>query len=1182
MQLDTLRCSAMGNRLLTLCCVSIVLVAWAVPVDNLFSAQFQQVSTALCLMVFAFIVWLLPKTYSARKIGCAELVLFLFVCEGFLAGVFFLNPLSRLLVIGWWLQAILFLFLISRIAHRELLVKVLETYCAFAGLGAAFYILNHWVGFSKMPFDISQNHLAMLLILPFFFFLSRALNSRLTLKRFQYGIAFVLVLAAILLTQSRAVWLGVFLSFLLFLLNREQLFSKYSLSMRMLVIPGSILIVFAIADYLSIRLGNDSLFSVLGTFGYFDEGSIGGRIRRWTNALPLIQDHLFFGVGIGNWSAVFENYRHSILPDSSGLSTAVNTYIHILAETGLFGFSLFCAYVCYILSRRKYEKEVSDFRTIAHYSLIGWLVTLCFHSVYDFKITLFGFVFTCGFLLWQDNNAGLRKTSAPFFRKIMAIVILSSLALFVVETRFSFAQLEQRAFESAMYKTKQARRFLWDLARPFSELISMPVDVASLVQHAEVIEDVSRYLAPDATDLNLQVGRYLEKSGNLDLAIRWYRKALDRNASNSSALISLCHANFRSGRYELAGGYCKKAAVVNPHSPALYGLMATLDLGNADFLSARANLELGRDLLWERMGLNDFGVQSRKTVSRYYGKYREYSRRVEELNATPAETTEATLREVLRIPKLHKSLAVKGCDLYFSSNINARFNLWKINYCTGHSGVFLQTNDSHSPFRLRVSKSHLYYISDKRGDDNYQLYRLNLNTNVTSKVILPEGKLVSYELSSNGGNIALLKYSNEFYRLFISDSKGKIFEEVYKSKAYISDVAWHPNKRELLFVLGGNTITLLDAQNQSRNLTNSITGKFSDPVFSPGGDRYAYTLRTGQHNSSLLIGSIASDKQEVTYSTDDSLIANPVWLSSQNILVHNVQGNQVLLKKIATESGELVAVGPDQGVVYTVHSTFASSALIFVASDAYTAASIYKLPILNNDISENATGSLVLGLDWIKPENVILPKEVISNNYDEISTYHYPANQLESKNSAIIWLHGGSNEFSPRWHEYAQYFSLSGYDFYALNYSVPWTVERKKFTRSFDIQAAETEELIHMLAKTYSRVFLLGVSTGTRIVQTVLSRNRVQVDGVVEYSPIDDLNWSAPRQLPPILTFTGENDSKLNHKKRLKEIDSHRAVGSDISWVLYKNEGHDLRNRSSIESRIHRTVQFLDKFQISI
>jgi len=1169
-----------GGLLLAIGCVSVVLLAWAVPADSLFFAQFQQVSSALCLIVFALLVWVMPQYYSTRKLGIAELVLCLFIIEGVLAGVFSLNPLSRWQVIGWWLQAFLFLFLVARIANRVILTKVMELYCGFSALGATLYLLNHWLDLPKMPFDILQNHLAMLLILPFFFFLSRALNSPIAALRIQNTLVFLLVLAAILLTQSRAVWIGVLISLLLFVVNREKRISNYALGVRISLMLVSGLVVFWLVGFLFVWFGNDSLFSVLETFNYMDEGSIGGRMRRWANALPLIRDNWFMGIGTGNWSAVFENYRHSVLPDSSGALTVVNSYIHILAETGLIGFLLCSVFVWLLLRSNKGDTAVASFRSIAHYSLIAWLITLCFHSVYDFKIVLLGFVFTCSFLLWRDSNS---KSEENIFLSIdlkLPVVILLISLLLIVEFRFSLAQLEQRALTGALQKSEEGTRRFWSIVDPFSELISAPIDLEYMIRQSENLEGVSKYLPPDSEDLNLQVGRYEEKMGNLDVAINWYQKAIDRNPSNIFALTSLCSANISSGEYELARVYCGRAAMISSHSPAIYGLNAVLSSKSNESVKALEQLKIGRNLLWNRMDLNDFGIQSRGSVTNYYRNYREFSGSIMLQETAQEEAIEDTLREVIRTPKLHKSLAVSGCDIYFSANINARYNLWKINYCTRNSGVLLQTNDSHSPFRLSVSKDYLYFISDKRGDGNYQLYRVDLASNVTSNMDTPKGKMVSYSLSSSGNYISIIKYSGKFYRLFIGGSKGEKFDEMYKSRSRISDVAWHENKEELMFVVGKKTIVFMNAQRESRRLVTLVNGEISDPVFSPDENRYAYTLRTGRHNSSLVTGSFDNTKQDVVYSVDDSLLANPVWLGDENVIVHQVKDNQVLLLKIPVESGVAVTVGPVQGVVYAVHNAPESNALLFVASDVYTPDSIFELAVQNGNISETTVVTPVLSLDWIKRESVTLPQLVILDENDEVSAYHYPAYESDSKNSAIVWLHGGSMDFSPRWHQYAQYFSLSGYDFYALNYSIPWSAKPEKVARSFDTQAEETEALVNNLSKIYSHVFLMGVSTGTRVVQNVLSRNRVQVDAVVEYSPIDDLNWNIPRRLPPLLAFTGKNDSQLDHNKRVRDMNLHRAEGSDIEWVVFQNEGHDLRNRSSIEARIKRTVAFLGKFQL--
>jgi acetyl esterase/lipase len=238
--------------------------------------------------------------------------------------------------------------------------------------------------------------------------------------------------------------------------------------------------------------------------------------------------------------------------------------------------------------------------------------------------------------------------------------------------------------------------------------------------------------------------------------------------------------------------------------------------------------------------------------------------------------------------------------------------------------------------------------------------------------------------------------------------------------------------------------------------------------------------------------------------------------------------------------------------------------LVFVAATPEVPASIYRVR------DARASAELMLRFDSITADQIIPNRRRVIDPDRDVVVYRY--SNGNTGDGAIIWLHGGSDRFSPRWHVYAQYFAGAGFEFLALNYSEPWPRDVGDYAE----QAREVAAMVRSLRREgFRRVFLIGVSTGTQIIQKYLSDDLESVEAVVEFSPVNNEHWESPRILPPLLAFTGENDPLLNHERRVAEIDAHRALGNSIDWIVYDNEGHDLRGRYPIEDRIARTLQFL-------
>ena len=78
-----------------------------------------------------------------------------------------------------------------------------------------------------------------------------------------------------------------------------------------------------------------------------DESNI-ERIRIWGATFDMIQDHRLFGVGIGNYKAVFDQYRERY--GASPHSHAHNTLLQVTAENGLIGLIAYL-FVWYVFFR---------------------------------------------------------------------------------------------------------------------------------------------------------------------------------------------------------------------------------------------------------------------------------------------------------------------------------------------------------------------------------------------------------------------------------------------------------------------------------------------------------------------------------------------------------------------------------------------------------------------------------------------------------------------------------------------------------------------------------------------------------------------------------------------------------------------------------------------------------------
>ncbi|MCC6178050.1 MAG: O-antigen ligase family protein [Chloroflexi bacterium] len=145
---------------------------------------------------------------------------------------------------------------------------------------------------------------------------------------------------AIALSLSRGAWLGLAISLGVMAL-------AWSSTTKRLVIPSAVLgalsIVLAQFGLLPATLGN-RITSVTDNFGVFDVRAVTltpdnfavvERMAHWQAGWEMFLDHPFFGVGPGNYPALYEDYY--IAPWQDALGHAHNYYLNMAAETGVPG-----------------------------------------------------------------------------------------------------------------------------------------------------------------------------------------------------------------------------------------------------------------------------------------------------------------------------------------------------------------------------------------------------------------------------------------------------------------------------------------------------------------------------------------------------------------------------------------------------------------------------------------------------------------------------------------------------------------------------------------------------------------------------------------------------------------------------------------------------------------------------
>jgi O-antigen ligase/tetratricopeptide (TPR) repeat protein len=278
-----------------------------------------------------------------------------------------------------------------------------------------FFIPLDWrapkMGWQRMmgPF-IDPDHFAAYLAMTVPLFISRAwdaLGSDSGRQRDETvsilcSAALVVVVCAMLLSESRAIWAGTVVSCVLFAVMASRIrtptvFRTRANGVRAWV-PRLGLAALAVAA-LSLALIGSAGRGLVDT--RIDQSAAGGlgfwfRAHIWHDTLRMFRDYPLLGVGFGSWAEVFPHYRTGPWPPML-LRNAHNDYIETAAELGILGVAAF-AMIGWRIARIIWKRwdRVSPRAQLTLAALVAGMSVEAFHELFDFSLTTpaIGFLFT--------------------------------------------------------------------------------------------------------------------------------------------------------------------------------------------------------------------------------------------------------------------------------------------------------------------------------------------------------------------------------------------------------------------------------------------------------------------------------------------------------------------------------------------------------------------------------------------------------------------------------------------------------------------------------------------------------------------------------------------------------------------------------------------------------------------
>mgnify|MGYP000895446580 CR=1 FL=1 len=166
--------------------------------------------------------------------------------------------------------------------------------------------------------------------LVFFYYLRIKTNS--SFNKLLYLVGILVTFIGVFFTVSRSGILLLFGAFGLILIFQPRVKNKVGLVI--LLVVGLIVLSFF----------SDSIFRIIrDIFPAIQEGTdtVGLRYNLWKAGWRMWLDHPFNGVGIGQYNQNLRRYMINMVGPTRGSLSSHNTYVQVLSETGIVGFTLF-------------------------------------------------------------------------------------------------------------------------------------------------------------------------------------------------------------------------------------------------------------------------------------------------------------------------------------------------------------------------------------------------------------------------------------------------------------------------------------------------------------------------------------------------------------------------------------------------------------------------------------------------------------------------------------------------------------------------------------------------------------------------------------------------------------------------------------------------------------------------
>jgi len=543
---------------------------------------------------------------SKDKLSISLAVFFVFLCTSLIYGSSTILSLRNLLIFLSYIFLCLLVINLNIDNKTEILINA---FIISAGL-IALYVICHYYGliaylamYGQIFSPIGQKNLAsnfLSLVLPsaLVFFL---LEKEKTKKLF-YFITIILIYTAIIICQSRGIWISILLTVPLGILlsKKGNLAAIFRTNKKNLIVLFLIIILITIVYSTENPLNRSRLTVPRKAVSVLDRGdySINMRLIMLNSTLRMFTARPLFGFGLGTFNINYPEFQGKYLQENPGMvrylsntnvAEAHNEYVQLAAEIGIIGLLLFLVIIFFfyknswvLLSAKNIKQEnklvyLGIFLGINIF-LIHCLFTFPFHVAFlgaSFFI-LVGLATHIYLVHFKEHDIlkihiELRKPIKIFSTIGLCIILLLTSYLYIIKPYiaeiYSFRGQKAYVLDNDLYDSilnfEKAAAIAPYNGRMLLHLGSVYLQANYLHESFTILKQAKNYYKDRSLYYNL--ANYFRRAGNIKEAYNMYQEAIYLYPNYLQAYDELATLYVHNEEYEQSIEQWDTALLLNPN-----------------------------------------------------------------------------------------------------------------------------------------------------------------------------------------------------------------------------------------------------------------------------------------------------------------------------------------------------------------------------------------------------------------------------------------------------------------------------------------------------------------------------------------------------------------------------------------------------------------------------------------